>query len=330
MRSIALPVAPAPSLWRYARTAGIVLTLVLIGALVAWPAEALHILWDVVIPLLPLVFLINPVIWRNVCPLATLNAWSGTRWGTKALGPRWTNASWVAGVLLLAAMVPARRFLFNTNGLAMAATITVVALLALASGVVFARRAAFCNGLCPVLPVEKLYGQHPLLQVGTARCGSCSVCTPAGCQELAGTKTVAQTLGPTRRDASWLLTPFGVFAAAFPGFVAAYFTTDNAPIAGAVEIYAYALALSGASYVIVLFLTASFDLPAWFVTVLLGGGSLGLYYWFAAETLATSLGGAGGATAGIRAALFVVIATWMVRGLRHSGEFADRVPLSMR
>lgn len=315
MASINLPLAPAPSLWRFAQAIGLLLTVVLLAALVTWPVQALHVLWDMVIPLLPAVFLINPVIWRNVCPLATLNSASGTRWGTGTLDRRWTNVAWAVGIVLLALMVPARRFVFNANGLVMAATIVVVALLALGSGFLFARRAAFCNGLCPVLPVEKLYGQHPLLRIGTARCGTCTVCTPSGCIDLAGPKTMAQTLGPARKDASWLFTPFGIFAAAFPGFVIGYFTTQNGAFASAADIYAHVLAYSAASYILVAGVVTTLSVPASIVTVLLGGVSVALYYWFAATSLASSYGGGAMAAGVLRVVMLLLAGAWTLRAL---------------
>ena len=53
--------------------AGLVLTLALLAGLMVAPDTATLLLWDGAIPLLPAVFLINPGLWRNVCPLATLN-----------------------------------------------------------------------------------------------------------------------------------------------------------------------------------------------------------------------------------------------------------------
>src|SRR5690606_14283352 len=136
-----------------------------------------------------------------------------------------------AGVALLALLVPARRFLFNVDGSALAAVIVAVAVLALVSGFVFERKAGFCNAICPVLPVERLYGQRPLARVGTAHCPSCSLCTTRGCLDVSAEKALPQLLGPARRSTRWLLTPYGAFAAAFPGFVLAYSVIpDVAPV----------------------------------------------------------------------------------------------------
>ena len=115
--SITLPFATRSRFWGAARAAGLVLTVVLLAALWRAPTSTLHVLWNMVVPLLPAVFLVNPIIWRNVCPLASLNAIAGKRVGDRFPGRRLTKAAWIGGLVLLGVMVPARRFLFNENGL---------------------------------------------------------------------------------------------------------------------------------------------------------------------------------------------------------------------
>jgi hypothetical protein len=63
--------------------------------------------------------------------------------------------------------------------------------------------------------------------------------------DLAGPKVLAQTLGANRRAARWLLTPFGAFATAFPGFIVGYFTVENDTMAAAATVYAQVLQWAG-------------------------------------------------------------------------------------
>ncbi|MBV6520706.1 MAG: hypothetical protein MNPFHGCM_00824 [Gemmatimonadaceae bacterium] len=321
-----MPAVRGQSLWRAAQAIGLVLTVVLIAALWVTPTVTLHILWDMVIPLLPATFLINPLIWRNVCPLATLNDLSGSRVGQRIVETRLLRAAWVVGIVLLAVLVPARRFLFNENGPALAITILLVALLALVSGLRYARRAGFCGSLCPVLPVEKLYGQLPLLPMDGARCTSCSQCTPVGCIDLANSKTVAQTIGPERRDARWVRTGFGAFAAAFPGFIIGYFTTVNGDFVTAGTVYGRVLLLAAASYLIVAVLVAVFRLRASLSLPFLGATSLGLYYWYAAPPLVEAYAGPSQAVAWVRAAIGLMIAYWLVTWRSRASTVAATLP----
>ena len=81
-------------------------------------------MWNLLIPVLPASFMISPLLWRGICPLATLNQWSG------GLLRSWRLAGWLLvaanalGILLLVLLVPARRFLLNENGTALAATLS--------------------------------------------------------------------------------------------------------------------------------------------------------------------------------------------------------------
>jgi len=292
MSSVALPIARGKPYWRLAQIVGVVLSLALVVGLIVAPKLWLHVLWDMVIPILPAVFLINPLIWRNVCPLATVNEFTGSPATGSAMSPQLMKNGWILGMALLFVLVPARRFLFNENGVALALTILIVIALAAVGGLVFARRAGFCGSICPVLPVEKLYGQLPLADMRGARCDTCSVCTPLGCIDLAGLKTVAQTVGPERKDAAWIRTSFGAFAAMFPGFVLAYFTAENGPLASAAAVYLRVIVSALVSYAVVAAAVAVFRLRATPTLRVLGATSFLIYYWFALPVLVRSYSGA--------------------------------------
>lgn len=317
MSSVALPFVSTSRLWRVAQLAGVLSTVALLGALLAWPKQSLHVLWDMVIPLLPATFLLNPLIWRNVCPLATLNAWTGKRIGQRAMRAGGLRGWWAVGLVLLAVLVPARRFLFNTNGAALAVVVTAVAILALTMGVIYPGRAGFCNAVCPVLSVEKLYGQAPLLSLGNARCAECTVCTPIGCIDLAFTKTVAQTVGPPRRQAGWVTTPFGAFAAAFPGFIVGYFTTANGAVSSAGAVYGHIALAALLSYVIVAGLAVPIRLPGRTAIAALGCFSIALYYWYAAPSLGAAYGAPSIGPAVVRVLAFALLLLWLWHAVRR-------------
>ena len=59
--------------WRAMRFAALAAALALIVELVVHPDTGLHLMWQVAVPLLPLLFLVAPGLWRNLCPLATAN-----------------------------------------------------------------------------------------------------------------------------------------------------------------------------------------------------------------------------------------------------------------
>ena len=306
--------SPSSALWRVAQWGALAAAGALAWGAIARPATTLPLFWNVVLPILPLSFLVSPAVWRGICPLATVNMWSSRRGGARlAMAP--SSVAGLPGILLLAAIVPARHALLNRNGLAL--DLALLALLGLAwmLGRRHDAKAGYCNSWCPILPVERLYGLRPVLDVPNARCPSCSLCTPRGCLDLAGAKTVVQTLGPGRRDASWLLTAFGSFAAAFPGFVMGYFTAD--PAAGPALTYAHVLGCSVLSWGMTSIAVLTLGLRAEPVLPVLATTAAGAYYWFAAPGAATALGAGSAAGVVLRALLLTAVAAWGVRAIRH-------------
>jgi hypothetical protein len=291
-------------------------TVLLVVSLVRWPTPTLNILWNAVVPVLPAVFLLNPLLWRNVCPLATLTTLTGDRIGTRAIASHAVRRTLVAGAILLMVLVSARRLVFNTDGPALAAVIVPVALLALAGGVFFERKAGFCNSICPVLPVERLYGQSPLLTLPNVRCPSCIGCTEQGCLDRSLAHATRTAIGPRAALPTWLHSPFGYFAAGFPGFVTGYFLVDNQPLSGAPRV---ALVIGTAIAVSVVTITAVvrlFRIPATLALPVLGALAVGLYYWFSGPAIAAAWHLPAATSWSIRAAALLLVGAWLLRALR--------------
>ncbi|HJS48096.1 MAG TPA: hypothetical protein VJ773_08950 [Gemmatimonadales bacterium] len=193
-----------------------------------------------------------------------------------------------AGTVILLALLPARRLLLNESALATFALVAAAGLAAWVLGRRGERKAGFCNALCPVLPVERLYGQSPLVAPGNPRCAPCTVCTTRGCLDLAGRKAVVQVLGPGRRSRAWLRQPFGAFAAAFPGLVLAYGLVP-ALATKRLETVALFPALGGASWLVVLSAAAA-GLSSAALVPACAAVAAAAYYWFAGPDLGRAWG----------------------------------------
>lgn len=302
-------------LWAVAQVAGVAATVLLLAGLVLRPEPSLAVLWNVLIPLVPASLLVSPAIWRNVCPLATLNVLGNRQAGRRTLTRSMLAPAGLVGIVLLAVLVPARRVVFNTDGVALAATVAAVAVAGLVLGMFFELKAGFCNSICPVLPVERLYGQHPLWRVGNPRCAPCSACTSAGCIDIAPSRSIPQTLGNGRATRAWLRRGYGVFAASFPGFVAGYFLTQDGPAGSAGGVYLTVGAWSLGSYLATTLAVYVLDLSAPIATALLAAIAAGLYYWFASATVVAELGMPGAATVIIRVVALGLVLAWSWRAL---------------
>lgn len=324
----------APDAWRVAQFVGVVLTFVLLAGLLGAPGPTLDILWNAVIPLLPALFLVQPEIWRNTCPLATLNVLSGRRGRRRSLSPDAARRLGAIGILLLFTMVPARRYLFNTDGTALAVTIIAVAGLAFALGLFFNMKAGFCNAVCPVLPVERLYGQRPLLRVRNAHCRPCTLCTHRGCLDVAPKRSIEHAIGDASHSVRWLLTPYGIFTAAFPGFVIGYYTTTDVALSAAGSVYVHVGLWMLGSFVVTAVLVLIFRISGGAATLPIAAVSIALYYWFVAPVVAEALGLPTWSPGAIRSAAFVLVAVWLwqargdPRQTRAHRSFAPRSPIT--
>lgn len=142
---------------------------------------------------------------------------------------------------------------------------------------------------------------------------------PIGCIDLASRKTVAQTLGPSRRSREWLTSTFGIFAAAFPGFVVGYFTLMDGAFSTAAGVYVHVALYAAASYVIVSAITWLGKLSAATALPLLGATSFMLYYWFSAPALGTAYGSPVRGTLLVRVGAAVLIGVWLWKWSRRAG-----------
>jgi hypothetical protein len=305
------------ALWRAAQWIGVALTGALLAGLVWSPEITLRILWNAVIPVLPATFLVSPQLWRNVCPLATLTMLPPERPSARRITEGTVRTATVIGLLLLVVLVPARRAIFNTDGPFLATTIGAIALLALVAGLAYHRKAGFCNAICPVLPVERLYGQRPLLKVQNVRCLPCIQCTDRGCLDRSHLDSLRTVLGPRRNTPDWIFSPFGIFAAAFPGFIVAYFLAhDGAP---AVTTYLKVLQGMVVSFIAVVLPVRVFAVKATTGVTLLGALSAGCYYWFVAPGVANAFGLGLVMVWATRTLALVLVVGWLVRALRSAG-----------
>ncbi len=147
--------------------------------LLFYPAIGIMLFWNILIPAAPALLVVAVGLWRNVCPLSTTS-----------LAPRKMNLSKkkklsvmqtarlnLIAIAALYLIVPLRHVLLNTNGVATAIMLIVAVIVAVSVGFVYDWKTAWCSGLCPIHPVEKLYGARSLMSFPNAHCGLCVNCT---------------------------------------------------------------------------------------------------------------------------------------------------------
>ncbi len=219
--------AGAPDLaWTVARRAVWAVGVAIVVSLAVAPSFGLHALWNVLIPVAPALFVFVPGFWRNVCPLAATARFAGRTRATVAPRPRPMSRGlqeWLAvgGVAAFFVIVPLRHAWFDTGASASVMLLGIAALAAVALSIRFDAKSGWCSGLCPVHPIEKLYGSDPVTSVRNASCSSCSSCVELCSDSVSGSYALAGRRRSPRRVAGIVL------AGALPGFIVAWFRVPD-------------------------------------------------------------------------------------------------------
>ena len=267
--------------WRVAQTAVWLVGVVIFFCLLFYPALGITLLWDVLIPVAPFLFVLSVGLWRNVCPLAITN-----------LLPRRFNISkkkkmpvllqsklGLISVAALYIIVPLRHALLNTNGIATALLMLAAVIIGVAMGFVYDWKSGWCSSLCPIHPVEKLYGGNTLITLPNAHCDLCVNCS-VPCPDSTPNVSPAMVRKNSYQKISAVL-----IAGGFPGFVWGWFHVPDqlsihsfAALAG---VYVLPFAGMMVTLLIYLLITAIAKAgPERLVINIFAAAAVSCYYWY--------------------------------------------------
>jgi hypothetical protein len=165
--------------WRGVQVAVWLVGAGIFAALLFAPRVGLHAFWNVLIPVAPALLAFAPGLWRDICPLASTAllprhlGWSARR----RMPQTWQDRLLLVGTVVLLLVVPLRHVVLNLDGPATALAIGAMAVVAVTMGFAFEWKSGWCSSLCPVHPVERLYGQEAGVTLPNAHCDRCHRCT---------------------------------------------------------------------------------------------------------------------------------------------------------
>lgn len=270
----------APWMWRLAQWFAWMAGMFVWGALILKPELGLHLLWNVLIPLVPALLVLAPGVWRNLCPLGSMSLAPhhlGLSRG-KGLSKAWRDRLYLGAFLLLIVVVPLRKVVLDTNGPILATILAAVGLLAVGMGFTFKWKSGWCSSLCPIYPVELLYGARPLLSVPNAHCSSCLNCV-APCSESTAGLTPGTAVATRRgRFVGTVLTGF------FPGFVWGWYQVPTysgwAGISHLYVAYAIPYSVGGLTLAVYLALRKAWPEKEGLIASVFAAMAISVYYWF--------------------------------------------------
>lgn len=277
----ALPSAGTLLFWKILQALfwliGIALLLIMLFA----PPVGVTLFWNILIPVAPALLVVGTGVWRNVCPLGT-TALLPNRIGFSKkmkLSSPMQSVFHLIAVISLLLIIPLRHVLFNNNGQATAVIILMLAVPALLMGFIYERKSGWCSGLCPVHPVEKLYGSRVAFSLPNAHCNECVKCS-VPCPDSTPDNKPFLSDGSKLTKATELLLVGG-----FPGYVWGWFQVpDYTGSAGWQNLPAvYGYPLLGAAVTILLYVLLN-----WFfqgqnkrtIISLFAATAVSCYYWF--------------------------------------------------
>src|SRR5919199_3021852 len=211
--------------WHALRAASLVGGLVVAALLIVAPKTGLYVMWRVVIPSLPLLFMVAPGLWRNLCPLAASNQQPRALNITKALtAPNWLKEyGYVIAFSGFALFIILRKFGLDKNGAYSALLLLGAMTAAFAGGMFFKGKSGWCSTVCPLLPIQRIYGQTPLFMVANAHCQPCVGCVK-NCYDF---NPRAAYLADLNDSDNYWSGYRRFFVGAFPGLILAFFTADE-------------------------------------------------------------------------------------------------------
>ena len=211
--------------WHAARVLALASAFAVVVLLFVRPHDGLILWWLVILPCLPIVFMFFPGLWRNLCPMATLNQVPRLFGFTRGLtAPDWLlrNAVAVQAVFYFA-LITTRVPYLDHNGPATGALMIVALAAAFAGGIAYKGKSGWCGTLCPLMPVQRLYGQTPALVVANSHCSTCVGCTP-NCIDFNPRLAV---VADVHEGSEARVRQLKIFAGVFPGFVVAFLNVPS-------------------------------------------------------------------------------------------------------
>jgi nitrite reductase (NADH) large subunit len=160
------------AIWRLLRWGAAIGALGLAILCVERPAVGLRVFWASFVPLLSALFLVAPGLWRNVCPMATLNQIPRTLRFTRGrkLSPQLQQVTPLISLGLFLAIVPLRKVMLERSGVSLGSFVLLMLAAAFVGGVLFKAKSGWCSSFCPLAAIERFYGQAPLTVVRNDHC----------------------------------------------------------------------------------------------------------------------------------------------------------------
>lgn len=276
-----IPAKRSLLVWRLVQLAVWFMGMAIVLLLIFRPSWGVMALWNILIPVAPMLLVFAPGLWRNICPLAStaLVMRHSGRSARRIMSHHQRIIFNCIGVFLLLTIVPLRHVMLDTEGRLTGFVLLGVGVVSMIMGSIYEWKSGWCSGLCPVHPVEKLYGSKPLVTTENAHCETCQRCV-GPCPD--STDRMHSMIGPPWRIQRWM---DAVMVGGFPGFVWGWFhVPDNQPetfLGHLVEAYTVPLTAGLVTFLLFVILRPRFGKSDELLLArVFAAAAVSCYYWF--------------------------------------------------
>ncbi len=282
-----LPAKVPPRVWRVIRVGSVLGYLAVVVALFVRPAGGLFVFFRIIVPLWPVLFFVAPGVWRNICPLAASNQIPRVAGFSRAgSAPGWlARNGFLIATTLFFGIAGARIAGLDHSGPAMAVVLAAIIASAFTGGVLLKGKSGWCSSVCPLLPLQRTYGQTPYVTSPNSHCQPCVGCTK-NCYDFKPRAAWQADLADP--DPKWSA-PRMLFAAALPGFILGFFTARSELTTSTLEKYGLLVLFVFVSIGLFYAISAITPLSPAMLTVGFAAVALNVYYWFSGPILTDSL-----------------------------------------
>jgi nitrite reductase (NADH) large subunit len=274
--------------WMVLRVVTLMVTAILIGLIWTRPLIGLRLFWGLAVPALPTIFVVAPGLWRQVCPMAFVNQLPRLLdlSMARSLPDAARSRTYAIAVSIFLIAVALRVPLLNDNGPWLAAGLVAVHLAALLGGFIFKGRSGWCGTFCPLGPIQRSYGQAPLVVVNNGYCRTCVGCQ-TNCYDFNPRAAIfADIFADDPRDAGQKR----FFMAMLPGLILAFFLQGMAPDYGYLTYAAILLGSACASAGVYQCLVNFLGFDAYRAASVFAGAAIITFYWFTGPTIVHTIG----------------------------------------
>ncbi|MDP6033390.1 MAG: hypothetical protein QGH04_06015, partial [Candidatus Marinimicrobia bacterium] len=120
------------------------------------------------------------------------------------------------GFIILIILIPLRHIYYTS--VIEVSVLLITGLIAISSGFIYNKKSGWCNGLCPLIHVEKLYGIKPLKSFDSIYCKPCKQCV-SPCLDLTKNDSLSNLKEKSMLDR--------VLFGGFPGLIWGWFQVED-------------------------------------------------------------------------------------------------------